>query len=306
MGHAISLGDIFHIKQPNRVSHELTQELISTFKRFPCPVHVIPGNHDLGPDGMVSLPRQPLGTLERAGAVRVMQTMDLFADEGDIGSQVWVVPRPYNAAAEGVHDGQTDASYYSLRSDEQSYIGQNERPVIGVVHGSIVGPGDSRQYPTVSVNEIPEFWHYDLLVSGHLHECLGVVPVEALVDECKPGISTPTHTTLFANPGSIGRTRRDIASYARTVEVLVVDIKEGQIMVEEVPLPGVAPALEVFGARPAIDSPELPEDEISAFVAALGEGLRADTLSIPELLAELGDIEPKVKAKVQELLEAAS
>jgi DNA repair exonuclease SbcCD nuclease subunit len=286
--YALGTGDVFHVKQPNRVSHALVQQAISVFKSFPCGVLITPGNHDLGPDGLESLSRQPLGTLEKAGAICILRQMMLLSKDS---VQLWLIPRPYNAAAEGVHDGVTDPSYYSVTEEEKAEMGDIGHPIIGLAHASIVGPGDSRQYPTVNVDKIPGIEEYDLFVSGHLHETLGVVPVGK---------------TLFANPGSNGRTRRDIASYARTVEVLVVKIDSTGLTVEEVPLPGVAPALEVFGARPAEDAPELPNDEISAFVQALGEGLRADELSIPELLAELGDIEPAVKAEVQRLLEEAT
>lgn len=299
--YAISLGDVFHIKQPNRVSHALTQDLIVAFKRFHCPVYVVPGNHDLGPDGIESLPRQPLGTLERAGAIRIASSFtQLEAPPPTRGGPIeneyaWLIPRPYSAVAEGVHDGEVDPSYYTLLEGEQQAISSlPPAPVIGVAHASIVGPGDSRQYPTVPVDMIPGIEEYDLLVSGHLHECLGVIPIRT------------TDHTLFANPGSIGRTRRDISSYARTVEVLLVEVSGGKLTVTEVPLPGVAPALEVFGGREAVDSPDLPSDDITRFVEMLGEGLRADELSIPELLVELGDIPPPVKAEVQRLLEEAS
>jgi DNA repair exonuclease SbcCD nuclease subunit len=283
--HCFSTGDIFHIKQPNRVSHALTQELISTFNQFPCLVRVVAGNHDLGSDGLESLSRQPLGTLERAGAVSVLRSV-METDD------FWLIPRPYNAVAEGVHDGETAPAYYSLTEEEKNLIaGVAPLPVIGLAHASILGPGDKRPYPYVNVDQIPGIEEYDLLVSGHLHECLGVMQIGK---------------TLFANPGSIMRTQRNLSNYARTVEVLIVTVDSGDVTVEEVPLPGVAPALEVFGKREPVDSPDLPDDEINQFITMLGEGLRADELTIPELLADMGDIPPDVKAEVQRLLEAAS
>ncbi len=288
--YCFSTGDIFHIKQGSRVSDYLRQRLIVAFKDFPCPVYVVPGNHDMGPAGIDSLHKQPLGTLEKAGAVEVMRTMKGFG-VADGSPEFWLIPRPYNAVAEGVHSGETDPSYYAILPEEQKEILGSSCPVIGLVHASILAPGDSRQYPHLTADQIPGLEDYELLVSGHLHESLGVVEVGK---------------TIFANPGSVARTRRDIASYSRTVEVLLVAADKTGLTIEEVALPNVLPALEVFGRREPDDAPDTPDDEISNFVQLLGQGLRADQLSIPELLAELGDIEPKVKAEVQRHLEEAS
>ena len=293
---AVSLGDVYHIKQPNRVSHSLVQRLIEAFKDFPCKVYVVPGNHDYGPEGIDSLHKQPLGTLEKAGAVELLLEMKGFGvKEGN--PEFWLIPRPYNAVAEGVHTGEVDPSYYAILPEEQKLMGGRPAPVIGLAHGSILAPGDSRPYPHLTVDQIPGLDDYALFVSGHLHECLGVVEVGQ---------------TPFANPGSITRTSRNIAAYARTVEVLVVTVDKGELTVEEVPLPGVRPALEVFGRREPDDTPEIdaPADEISKFVELLGQGIRADKMSIPDLLAsvaaDIGPIEPKVKAEVQRHLEEAS
>ena len=285
VSYALGTGDVLHVKQPNRVSHTLVQKLITAFKAFPCEVLVTVGNHDIGPDGLDSLPRQPLGTLEKAGAVQILHDRQLLAVDGDPTSQVWIIPHHYNAAAEGVYNGETDPSYYVV--PEGTY---NGRPIIGLAHGSLLAPGDTRPYPYVNVDDIPNFELYDLLISGHIHESLGVVKVG---------------DSLFANPGSIGRTRRDIPSYTRTVEVLVVTVDENGVSVEEVPVPGVRPATEVFGGREAPEEAEAPSDEITKLVDMLGEGLRADSLSIPELLAEF-DIEPETKAVVARLLEEVS
>ncbi len=287
---AFFTGDIFHIKHPNRVSHRLVQELIHLFKSFPNVVHVNPGNHDLGPAGMLSLPSQPLGVLEKAGAV----TINLQARYFHEGGSFWLIPRPYNAAAEGVQDGEVHPEHYSITESERADIDDFPAPIIGLFHASIVGPGDSRPYPHFTADAIPSFEEYDLIISGHLHENLGVVPVGK--------------KTMFANPGSIARTSRNLPSYTRTVGVLAVNItSDGKMHIDEVPLPGVKPALEVFGAR-LEESPALEYDtKIAQFVEALGEDIRAEKLSWEERLATLGgDIPAPVLAEVQRLLEEAT
>ena len=111
VGAVISVGDIFHSKQGNRVSDSLRQMLIDTFKAFPCPVFVVPGNHDMGSAGM-DFTNQPLGTLVSAGAVKLLTSIH----DSRLGA--WLVPRPYNTDAEGFHTG-TDATSYSSLTDAE-------------------------------------------------------------------------------------------------------------------------------------------------------------------------------------------
>ncbi len=289
-------GDLFHLKQPNRVSHGLVQELIHIFKSFPNGVHVNLGNHDLGPAGVASLPKQPLGVLERAGVITIPlhARLIVLGGQDDDTHSFWLIPRPYNAAAEGVHDGEVQPGHYTITESEREDIAKFPAPIIGLAHASIVGLGDTRPYPHIPVDTIPGIEEYDLLVSGHLHENLGVVPVG--------------DKTLFANPGSIARTSRNLPSYTRTVGVLVVDITDkGRMTIKEVPLPGVKPALEVFGAR-LEDKPVLENDSrLAEFVSALGEDIRAEKLSWEEMLANLPENIPvPVLTEVQRLLEEAS
>ena len=142
---------------------------------------------------------------------------------------------------------------------------------------------------------MPGILNYDLYVSGHIHEPLGIHTFGAGPKSC-----------VFANTGSILRTSRDIANYARQVQVLLVTHESGGLLgYQELPLDVMAPALEVFGRRPSKDSPDVSSDDITSFIDKLGQGLRADTLSSPELLSEMGMIRPQVKAEVTRHLEEA-
>ena len=279
---AVLLGDIFHIKRPDRVSHQLTQELISVIREeFYDPPIVVVGNHDVGPAGLASLDRQPLGTLKKAGAVELLHEPPFWHEDN-----VALLCRPYDTERDA------DPTYYSPTEEEiELSFG---RKMIMVAHGSLIPTGATRPYPCVNVETIPGVEKLNLLVSGHLHEDLGISEI-GNVD------------TLFANLGSIGRVARTQANMMREVKVLSVTVQEeGQIWLEQIEIPGVLPALEVFEQK---DNYEVEEsagaDEITRFVDSLGEGLRVEQSDIPTLLANIEFPNEAVKKRVQELLEAA-
>ncbi len=219
----VFLGDVFHIKRPDRVSHQLTQEMIvglGIFKEKPL---VVPGNHDCGPTGLASLSRQPLGTLLRAGVIELLteHKQPPLIDNGYM-----LVARSYNTERD------SDPSYYSL-TEKEAKLSQGNK-VIMVAHGSLIPTGATRPYPCVNVETIPGIEKIDLLVSGHIHENLGMSPIGDTGN-------------VFANFGSVGRVARTQANMMRTVSVGLLNTIGMHL--EEVEIPGVLPALEVFEQR---------------------------------------------------------
>ncbi len=289
--YAVGLGDIFHSKRSSRVSDYLRQQLIVIFKDFPCPVGVVPGNHDLGPDELNSLGRQPLGTLEKAGAIDILLKPIYFEPKDVRDTGVWLIPRPYNGI------GDAAPVYYALLLEEQRDIVARPGFVVVAAHGSVLPPGADRPYPYVNVDKIPTIEDIDLFVSGHIHENMGITPLDP---------ADSPHTSYFVNLGSISRTARTQANYTRKVQVLMQGVtREGVLQVQALDIPGVRPALEVFGAKEVSPTSGAPTDEVERLVEAIGKGLQSDTVSWPELLAGI-DVDGDVKQLVQTLLEEAS
>jgi len=79
---ALCGGDIFHIKTPTKNSHYLVSRTLDVFKRFPCPIYSIYGNHDLRQDNITTLPKQPFYTLVKSGALTYLR--DELFDNGNI------------------------------------------------------------------------------------------------------------------------------------------------------------------------------------------------------------------------------
>jgi len=59
----IIAGDLFNNKKPVRNSHRMNRDLVEVFNKFPCPIFMIEGNHDLTANRLDSVPDQPLGVL---------------------------------------------------------------------------------------------------------------------------------------------------------------------------------------------------------------------------------------------------
>ena len=275
--HTVFLGDIFDQKRGSRVSDTIRQRLIVHFNSWHGEVWVVPGNHDMGSKGLSSLSNQPLGTVIEGSEACLLVGESILAEEVN----AIFCPRPYNEARDA------DPTYYSLTEEERRTASDYpEFTTIMFAHGSLLGPGDDRPYPYVDAGTIPD--PAAIIISGHIHENLG--------------IHTLPSGQLFYNSGSIGRTARTQANMTRTIQVGIIDMEEKTTMLYDVP--GVAPASEVFEVAGPTNEAEV-NDEVIAFVQRLGEGLRAEQLTIDELLAG-GDMNPDVKKLVKRLLEEAS
>lgn len=292
VNYVLCTGDVFHVKRPDRTSHKLVQQLIDLFGgyfREQCanagiPVQVIAGNHDMNEQGIFSLDRQPLGVLAKAGAIQLIDSDDGLRLLGGANNQATahVHVRPYSPL-------ETDPEYYRLSDDEVERAEHNDYSIM-LAHGSLLAPGDTRHpnQPVLNIDKIDFGGPVDMLFSGHLHENMG------LVDMPQGGI--------FANFGSLTRVARSADMLDPEFErcFLMVTIPDlGEVKFDPIPIPNMLPPEEVF-----LDKEFIQDDaELQEFAESLADGLLVEEKPIEEVLAELGDLDPDVKAMLRSYLE---
>lgn len=271
----IGVGDTFHVKRPNFVSHYLVGMLQDAFRDYPCDVWLVPGNHDLGTaTDEEGLMRQPIsnlvgGNVYMAGATKVIKLPDTV-----------ILFRPYSAERD------CDPAYYKLTDDELT-VAEHMPYVIMMAHGSVLPPGADRPYPYVKLEDI-DLTGIGILCCGHIHEDLGV---------------TLYDTTWFCNVGAVGRFARTQANMEREVKVLLIEKEKGlPPSFRAITLDSALPASEIFLERESTDG-EVPSDDIVKFADSLAEGLSLETLPIDELLAQQAGVGEEVKAEVKKYLE---
>ncbi len=272
----VGSGDLFHVKIPWRTSHRLIQQVIGILGAAPCPVFLVPGNHDMGPAGIESLHDQPLGVLHQAGVAVILQTANYSPIKRvKTPSSFHIVPREFNVHRDA------DPEWYALRREEQA----TEGPVILVAHGSITPSGVYREYPVVQTHEL-DMAGIDVIAAGHIHEDLGTHYSESTYK-------------WYTNVGSLGRTARTEANMTRTVKI--VSVHRDPLSVEEIPLKSALPAEEIFWDREA----EVPvDDTIAEFVERLKENADFEQMDLPAAVRQLG-LDPEVEASVLYYMEEA-
>lgn len=272
----VCTGDLFHVKNPAHVSHNLVSRIMEILDDLTPEFYIVPGNHDLTSAGLASLSKQPLRSLEAAGRLRIL-TYPITIDD-----EVTLLPVPWN------HQRETDPEYYAVTSDKGR--GVNKRRLM-IAHGPLLAPGDVRPYPYLNVDDIPNHGAVNVVFSGHIHERLGLTELNC--------------GTQFCNFGSVSRLSRTQANMLRKVSVALYD--SGSNEVTELALEKVKSISEVFHDKAPGKEAHLNKDSIARLADTLSSGLQVQQLSIRELVASVADddISDEARHLVIELLEEA-
>ena len=283
------VGDIFHSKKPAATSHQTVRATAHILDTYPCPVFIVPGNHDYAARNPMNLASSPLGT------VALMPNVSLIGLPGH-RHQLVTPEEPYVVAL-GVREEEPVEAFG---------IGSQVHATVVVAHSAIFPPGQTPGvWEAFDAQEIREFYDQvgedppDLLWYGHIHEPHGVYEVEGMT---------------FANLGAISRgSLHEEGALERTPAIGKVTITGDKDSgyevgpIEEIPLRSALPAEEVFRIE-EVAQERSEAAEAVAFAEALSEA-EVEVFSVEAAirrLSEDADVEQAVRERAVELIEAVT
>jgi len=280
----IQKGDWFHLR-PHRVGYELLNDALDMVDEAPCPVHTIPGNHDLPDGSMESLDRTPFKVILRHSKVHLLDRL-LVPTDGAFELLFIGFPKLYDVTSEEIR------SYVEqvVRSVDQT---KSSAKVL-VCHLPIMPPDVSQPYDYISAVDVAAALKgmVNVVSYGHVHDNHGIYNVGGVA---------------FVNVGAVSRD--SVHEYNLTRQPAVVlgafDSSAGKLAFREMILPH-APVEEAY------DLEKLKEDKADAkafesFMLAVGSSeLEEITLEGLKAMIHAMDVGPPVKSKAVEFLERVS
>lgn len=276
-------GDVLHHKAPSRTDHGVMQDLIRVVHGYPCPLYIVPGNHDILHDRLASIEAgQPLGVLYLAGARRLEGwTEDNLPLYGVPWQQEWSEERVRACLADF----------------REGVFGQS----LVVTHAPVYPPGREPRYPGAECTPA-RWWAQGIddgpfshgLLYGHIHEPHGVYAAD-------------DSALRFCNFGALSRGSLDEYNLERQVGCALWELGSPSSF-EFIPLKA-KPASEVFRlreharevtARRSLDAflagvngaalGVLNVESVLAAIRAGGHGEAVTALAEEYLMAQLGGL----------------
>jgi len=234
-------GDLFDAPEPGLAQ---VGEYLEILRGLPCPLYIVPGNHDVYGHNPATLPRTLLGLLVRLGFARPLSAEPVYLDGG--GVRVQLTGRGFHAEI----DRRDPAADYAVEK-------RGCDAAVHVAHGMVLPDGAALPpgIPCTRAADVLAATGADLTLVGHWHFPFAV----------------ESGGKAVVNPGSLVRLTAHPADAERAPQAVLIEIG-GAVKWRFVPLASARPGAEVL-SRARLDAARLREERRAAFLAAL-EGMR--------------------------------
>ncbi len=250
----IQLGDFFHIKTPGRNSHQLIQRAMKWASDAPCPVYIVPGNHDLLNDRLESLEEgQPLGVLFSSGIVRRAEGY-LRLPENKLDPYPFIPV--YGVPWQQFWDAEQSVADQAVKNALGNFE-PKDTPQLIVTHAPFFPPGNNPAYEHYSVEKFSRYLNPDgiadvQVIYGHIHDWHGEYVVNGV---------------RFANYGALSRGSLTESNLTRPVGVTVWDSVTGRFEFVELQY---RPAEQVFRVK-EIEEVKTTQLKLDEFLISVGQ-----------------------------------
>jgi len=258
-------GDFFDVPAP---SLSVCADFLEIYQRFPVPVYVVPGNHDLFGHNPSTLNRTMLGFVSRLGIVRLLGREPVYLEKNGLRVQL---------TGQGYHydiDRRDPKEDYVVRKRDCDYA-------IHVVHGMLL---DRRSFPGPFYTLIEQILETeaDFTLAGHNH--LGFPDVAS-------------DGKYFLNPGALARLSNHPSELTRPVQVLFLDLSGSTPYLEKIRLQSAPPGEDVLD-RSRLEEATFREQRLASYLAEVKSAASyqwTDVRALIEKIAQAEKLEQKVR-----------
>lgn len=251
-------GDIFDGPSPGWGT---ATELGMILQAAPCPVLVIPGNHDIWAGNPGSKYRTPFGMLAKLGIM-----WDLTEEPFKIKDR-----EVFNIAVTGHgFTVETDTELGKQQFIPPTPMEEWKGIFVHIVHSMLMdhSPGFDIRHTLISQVKTTA----QVIISGHEH--IGF------------GIKRRDDGVLFINPGALCRLSAHHAEMERLIQVALLTVENGQADAELIPLKSAAPGHEIL-SRTHLEAEAERSERLERFLSLLASEGESKFLEVREIVEDI-------------------